>query len=215
MRDKRRMKTSATLLVFFAAASLGAASSALAKLRAGDASVLALDRVLSPAIQPLTVTFPAVAPGAPIPDVYTAFGKNISPPLTWEGAPPGVRSYVVIMEDPDSHGPTPTLHWLAYNIPGAVEGLGRAVRNRPEPKAPLGMMQGVNYAGGIGYIGPHPPEGDPPHHYHFEVFALDVVLGVKPNLRLSQVIAAMNDHVLAEGEVVATFAAPLPKPPTP
>ena len=185
---------------------------AFGAVRAGDTSVLAMDRVLSAAVQPLTVTLPTIPTGAPIPDVNTAFGKNVSPPVTWNGAPPGVQSYVLIVEDTDSHGPTPVLHWLAYNIPGSATGLNKDVRNRGEPKTPLGMMQGVNHAGGIGYIGPNPPQGDPPHHYHFEVFALDRVLKLKPKLPLDRVIAAMNDRVMAEGEAVATFAAPPPEP---
>ncbi len=187
------------------------AGEAQAAVRANNLSALAIDRVLSPAIQPLTVTVPAAQPGTPIPDVNTAFGKNVSPAVQWDGAPPGTQSFVLIVEDTDSHRPTPLLHWLAYNIPGDAQGLPKNIRNRNEPKAPLGMLQGVNYAGGVGYIGPNPPQGDPPHHYHFEVFALNRVLNVKAKLSLEQMIAVMNDRVLAEGEAVATFAAPPPE----
>jgi Raf kinase inhibitor-like YbhB/YbcL family protein len=160
----------------------------------------------------LYVTLPAIPSGQPIPDVNTAFGKNVSPAVAWNGAPPGVRSYVLIVEDSDGHGPTPVLHWLAYNIPGTVTALSKDVRNREAPKSPLGMLQGINYAGGVGYIGPNPPRSDPPHHYHFEVFALSRMLNLKPKQSLEKVIAAMNDGVMAEGEAVAVFAAP-PNPP--
>jgi Raf kinase inhibitor-like YbhB/YbcL family protein len=190
-----------------------AASEVLAAVRASDTSVLAMDRILSPAVQPLTVTLPSIAPGEPIPSLYTAFGKNISPAIAWDDAPPGVRSYVVIMEDSDSHGAGPTLHWLAYNIPPTAKGLSKDMHNRGDPKSPLGTLQGMNYAGGVGYIGPHPPQGDPPHHYHFEVFALSRVLNLRPKQSLDKVITAMNESVMAEGEVVATFAAPPPEPP--
>ncbi len=131
------------------------------------------------------------------------------------GAPPGVRSYVLIVEDLDGHGDAPVLHWLAYNIPGTTTALSKDVRNREALKSPLGMLQGINHAGGVGYIGPKPAQGDPPHHYHFEVFALSRVLNLKPKQSLEKVIAAMNDAVMAEGEAVATFAAPPPEPPEP
>jgi Raf kinase inhibitor-like YbhB/YbcL family protein len=206
----KRFSLGAGIVVVVAGAAVSGAlgGHALAAVRAGDISVLALDRVLSPAIQPMTVSLPAIASGEPIPDVNTAFGKNVSPAIAWSDAPPGVRSYVLIVEDSDGHGETPVLHWLAYNIPGKVTALNKDVRNRGAPKTPLGMMQGINHAGGVGYIGPHPPQGDPPHHYHFEVFALDRMLNLKPQQSLEKVIAAMNEGVMAEGEAVATFAAP-------
>ncbi len=188
-----------------------ATSPAMARVRAADTSALAMDRILSPAIQPLYVTSPAFGSGQTIPDLFTAFGKNVSPPVSWDGAPPGTQAYAVIMEDPDGHGPGPTLHWLAYNIPATAKGLVKDIRNRAEPKSPAGITQGINAEGGIGYVGPHPPVGDPPHHYHIQVFALDQVLKVKPKASLEQVIAAMNERVLAEGEVVGTFAAPPPE----
>jgi Raf kinase inhibitor-like YbhB/YbcL family protein len=184
---------------------------ALAKVQAGDVSALALDRVLSPAIQPLTVSSPAAQPGKPMPDAYTAFGKDLSPPVSWDGVPPGVRSYVIVMEDPDAHTATPALHWLVYNIPGTAKGIGRNLRNKGEPIPSLGVLQGRNYAGGVGYLGPNPPPGDRPHHYHIEVFALASLLRLHPGVSLDKVIAAMNDNVLADGEVVVT-AAPPPGP---
>ena len=200
--------------VFGASVAILTASPAAARVKAADVTVLAKDRILSPAVQPLYVTSPAAVAGQPIPDVYTAFGKNTSPPISWDGAPPNTLAYVVIMEDSDAGSPTPKLHWVAYNIPGAAKGLSHAIRNAAEPKVFSGMRQGVNDFGGMGYIGPHPDVGDPPHHYHFEVFALDRPLSIKGGLSLNKVIAAMNERVIAEGEVVGTFAAPPGPPPT-
>jgi len=203
-----RMKTLAILLGLTSSALTTGA--AVARVRASDASALATDRILSPAIQTFDVSSPAFGSGGAIPDQFTAFGKNVSPPIVWDGAPPSTQAYVVIMEDPDDHGATPTLHWLAYNIPATAKGLPKDVRNRGEPKAPAGIMQGVNSKGGIGYVGPHPAAGDPPHHYHIEVFALDRPLKIKPKASLDQVIAAMNERVLGEGELTGAYAAPDP-----
>jgi Raf kinase inhibitor-like YbhB/YbcL family protein len=188
--------------------SLIAGHAALARVEAGDTTALAMDRILSPSVQPLYVTLPSVQQGQEIPALYTNAGKDVSPPVTWDSPPPGVVSYVVIMQDADAQANGPALHWLAYNIPATAEGLNKNVRNRPEAKSPAGMLQGVNYLGGVGYVGPQAHAGDPPHHYHLQVFALDRTLKLGPGASLDKVIAAMNQRVLAEGEVVATYSAP-------
>ena len=193
------------LLVLVAAA---AAPLAEARLRIGSATALATDRILSPAIQPLTVTSPAADPAKPMATAFTALGRDVSPAVSWDGAPPRTGAFVVVMEDPDNHGSRPALHWLVYNIPGAAKGLPRNLRTEMEVKGRSGILQGRNASGGIGYIGPNPPEGDPPHHYHIEVFALARPLRLKGGATLDQVLGAMNELVLAEGETVATFVAP-------
>lgn len=168
--------------------------------------VLAQDRVLGRAIDTLQVTSTAVLPGQPIPIVYSAYGKSLSIPLSWTSGPRATRSYAIVMEDPDSHLPQPTLHWLVYNIPAGVTALPKGVKDREAFSGPHGFMQGRNSKGGIGYVGPHPPAADPPHHYHIQVFALSRMLDVAPGATLDQVVAAMNDRVLAEGELVGTFS---------
>ena len=70
---------------------------------------------------------------------------------------------------------------------------------------PKGALQGRNSRGQIGYMGPRPPEGDPPHHYHFQVFALDAPLTMPPGADREALLAAMRGHVLARGETVGTF----------
>jgi Raf kinase inhibitor-like YbhB/YbcL family protein len=201
-----RLRTSA---IGVAAALTLLAAPAFARIEAYDRSALALDRILSPAIQPLVVSSPAADAHGEMADIYTSVGKNISPAVSWEGAPAAVAGYVIIMEDADAPR-RPALHWLVYNIPGTLPGIGRNLRTESAPKASSGMMQGINYAGGVGYFGPNPPPGDPPHHYHIEVFALRHLLKIKPGQRLEKVLAAMNDDVLADGETIATFALPAP-----
>ena len=57
------------------------------------------------------------------------------------------------------------------------------------------------------YDGPFPPFNDERlHHYHFVVYALDVPsLGLEGEFKLDDVRAAIEDHVLDEGEIVGTF----------
>ena len=69
-----------------------------------------------------------------------------------------------------------------------------------------GGLQGVNGLGQIGYKGPCPPPGSPPHHYHFELSALDTALDLKPGATAAEVEAAAKGHVKATGDLVGTFA---------
>jgi len=140
---------------------------------------------------------------------HSADGHNASPPLNWASAPDGARSYVVIIDDPDADKPKPFTHWIAYDIPGMENGLREGVPTAPVVPEPQGMKQGVNSRGHTGYYGPRPPLGDPPHHYHFQVFALDVAeLAVGGSPTRDEVLAAMEGHVLAKGELVGLFQRP-------
>jgi Raf kinase inhibitor-like YbhB/YbcL family protein len=135
-----------------------------------------------------------------IPLDNSAYGKNISPQLSWSGAPAGTRSYVVLAEDPDAGSPKPFVHWVVYDVPATAKGF-------TVNALPAGAVAGANGSGKTGYRGPHPPpDGD--HHYHFEVFALDRPLGLKPGADRDAVVAAMRGHVLAEGELVGVFRKP-------
>ena len=58
---------------------------------------------------------------------------------------------------------------------------------------------------------PSAPEfgsGDPAHHYHFQVFALDTVLDTPAGADRDALLGALKGHVLAHGEIVGTFQAP-------
>ena len=60
----------------------------------------------------------------------------------------------------------------------------------------------------MGYDGACPPWNDERvHHYHFQVFALDTEKpeGLKETFTGAQAEAAIVPHVLAKGEVVATY----------
>jgi Raf kinase inhibitor-like YbhB/YbcL family protein len=62
-------------------------------------------------------------------------------------------------------------------------------------------MAGKNDKGNNGYAGPCPPSGT--HHYHFRVFALDASIA-RPASK-AELVTAMRGHVLATGELVATY----------
>jgi Raf kinase inhibitor-like YbhB/YbcL family protein len=66
-------------------------------------------------------------------------------------------------------------------------------------------QQGANDAGGQGYYGMLPPPGDAPHHYHFQIFALDITIDLLADFSRTELLDAMSKHVLAKGETVGTY----------
>lgn len=123
----------------------------------------------------ISVSSPAFADGEKIDVRYSAYGENVSPELSWSGGPNGTQSYAVIVEDPDAPKPKPVLHWTRFNVPADVTHLREGVPGEPALTDPEDARQGMNTHGATGYFGSRPP-GNDPHHYHFQVFALDTKL---------------------------------------
>jgi Raf kinase inhibitor-like YbhB/YbcL family protein len=190
---------------------LYAAASAVLAQQSDGGGGLAITRPETQARGTLTVTSTSFASGAMMDRRYSAYGDNVSPALSWRPVP-GVRSYAIIAEDPDARRPIPVLHWLAWNIPAKVTSLPEGLPKLPRLPDPSGVLQGRNSHGSIGYAGPHPPVGDAPHHYHFQVYALHNSLDVPPGASLDQLLAAMKGHVLAKGALVGRYAQPRQPP---
>lgn len=146
---------------------------------------------------------PAFVQDGAIPATYTCSAfKPISPPLGWQDVPGGTKTLVLLVKDPDApHGTF--IHWIVYNIPASIAGIPPDMP--PTDHLAIGGVQGMNSSGKIGYMGPCPPAGSP-HHYHFELLALDVVLNLKPGAKVDQVEAASKGHIKAKAELVGTFA---------
>ena len=147
-----------------------------------------------------SVSSPAFGNGEPIPKRHTRAGGNVSPALEWRDAPPGTKSFVLIVEDPDA--PRGTFrHWAVF-IPGATtelpEGAGSASTESPKDE--------VKDFGNAQYDGPQPPPGHGTHHYHFRVGALDIVtLNVPREASAVQIWEAAQPHLIAEAQIVGTF----------
>lgn len=150
---------------------------------------------------------PAIPDGGAIPRRYSDYGKGVSPPLRWSGVPEAAVSLVVLMEDPDAIAPLPFVHWSVINIPARRSSLPEGVK---PVYAPFGdaIRQGTNSISERGYFGPRPPPGDPPHRYHFQIFALDTRLDLPDGFNRNALLKAMQGHVVAQGEFVGTFQKP-------
>ena len=83
------------------------------------------------------------------------------------------------------------------------EGLPEGVAQQPRPQQPAGMVQGNNSWPAMGYRGPAPPTGK--HRYYFKLYALDVELDLEPGLDKEALLAAIDGHVLAEGQLMGTY----------
>jgi Raf kinase inhibitor-like YbhB/YbcL family protein len=138
----------------------------------------------------------------PIPRVYTCEGDDRSPPLAWSGAPPGTKSFVVIVDDPDAPDPKAPkmtwVHWVVYDVPPTTTALAEGLSRLPD-----GAKSGKNDWKRVGYGGPCPPVGR--HRYFHKVYALDITLGDLGEPSKAAVEAAMEGHILASGELVGTY----------
>jgi Raf kinase inhibitor-like YbhB/YbcL family protein len=159
----------------------------------------------------LEITSPAFKTGDRLDLRYSAYGQNISPALAWAKGPENTKSYVILMEDPDAASPKPVVHWILYNVPPDVTELREGIPGSAALSLPKSAMQGTNSHGSVGYFGPRPPAGGD-HHYHFQLFALDTTLDLKPGASRKDMLEAMEGHVLAEGEIVGLFKKPEKKP---
>lgn len=143
----------------------------------------------------------AFGEGASIPKPYTGDGKNVSPPLRWADPPAGTKSFALVCTDPDAPRGT-WVHWVLFNLPGDTRELSEAVP--PQEALASGARQGKNDFRKIGYGGPAPPPGKP-HRYFFTLYALDTLLDLPAGATRDQLTAAMQGHVLAEGQLMGRY----------
>lgn len=153
----------------------------------------------------LSIVSGAFVDGGVIPGRHTCEGEDIAPSLTWSGVPAATQSLVLIVDDPDAPDPKAPqmtwVHWVLYNIPADISGLAEGVTGE---RLPDGTREGLNDWKRTGYGGPCPPIGR--HRYFHKLYALDTVLQDMRNPTKAQLEAAMRGHVIAEAQLVGTYA---------
>lgn len=156
----------------------------------------------------LTLSTTSFPDGGLIPDRHAQVG-DVSPALSWSGVPDSTRSFVLVVHDMDAamgDGTEHLLHWLVWNIPDSVRTL------------PEGLMQGPQLADGTRqisasgpyYRGPAAASSGPPHHYVFELYALDANInvpatGLSPQDTRAAVMKALASHVRAKGVLLGRY----------
>ena len=152
----------------------------------------------------LTITSPAFEDGGPMAAKYTCEGSDINPALKWDGVPEGTLSLALIVDDPDAPDPAAPkmtyVHWVLYNLPSDSGGLEEGTQTA---NLPAGTLEGLNDWQRTGYGGPCPPIGR--HRYFHKLYALDIVLEDLGHPTKDQLLKAMENHVLAQAQVVGTY----------
>ena len=151
----------------------------------------------------LSVRSSAFSAGAAIPKKHTCDGADLSPALSWSGAPAGAREYALVCEDPDAPSGT-FVHWVVWGIPAGTQELPEGAGNASRPSLPAGALQGRNGFGSTGYRGPCPPPGRP-HRYFLRIFALDGAVTLREGASRGELDRAMSGHVVAQGEVAGKY----------
>ena len=149
----------------------------------------------------MTLSSPAFRDGENIPPEFTCRGDNISPQLEWNSVPAAAKSLVLIMDDPDAPGKTFT-HWVLFNIPTDKRSLAEDTPS--SPRLNDGSLHGLNDYNRTDYGGPCPPPGRP-HHYNFNLYALDITLNLDAGASKEQVLEAMKGHILAQCRLTGLF----------
>ena len=187
--------------ILFAAGSVIAASAIYAAQAAAPApftltSTTFKDGTLMPA-KVANVSNPAM----PNPNCV---GQNVSPELTWSGAPEGTKSFALTMVDPEGRGGLGVFHWVAYGIPANVNSFAEGEVSKPTDK----YVGGKSTQGVGNYSGPCTPPGSP-HHYTFKIIATDLdPKELPPGLTLPELEQKLNGHAKGAAGLVGLFTHP-------
>ncbi len=129
-------------------------------------------------------------------------GKNLSPPLAWNGARSGVKSFALSIVDlhPIANN---WLHWCVINIPPDVTAFAEGASGGAMPP---GATELYNSFGERGYGGPHPPKGSGPHSYEFTLYALGTeAVDLSANSSLSAFRRTVQAHVLDTARLTGVY----------
>ena len=139
----------------------------------------------------LKITSPAFENHAEIPKKYTCYGENISPPLNISNVPDGAQSFVLIMQNLSSPKGR-WINWLVWNLEAAHTFI-------PENSNLEWSTIGLNSYKEYGYSGPCP--SNQKHEFQIMVFALKDMLILDKEASIDELIFAMEDYVLTQGEI--------------
>lgn len=160
---------------------------------------------------PMRLTSTAFKDSTPIPIRFTCSAQPsaVSPALEWTDVPKERVSFTLILHDlePRSRrGFADSLHWMLWNIPANVTQLPEGVAASAE--LPDGTRQFMTQQAGnnVGYRGPCPPQGVTlPHHYVFELFALDIKLDLPATAVRADIEKAIDGHIIGHAVLVGLF----------
>jgi len=140
--------------------------------------------------------------------VYGGFGchgENVSPHVSWSHVPPGTKSIVITIHDPDA--PTGGLgwtHWQVANIAPSQTSIEKGASGNAR-LLPTGAVETLTDFGASTYGGPCPPQGES-HRYIVTASALTVP-SLEVNAGSSPALVAFQMHgkVIGQARYVARY----------
>jgi Raf kinase inhibitor-like YbhB/YbcL family protein len=175
-------------------------------LLAGAASAGAQQPAAAPPPSKFKLMTSAYSEGSQIPAQFTcAVPTGASPAVQWSDPPQAAASFALILHDTEGAPAKSTMdvtHWIVWNIPASANSLPAGVQ--PDA-APNGAAQGKNVRGVNGYQPPCPPPGGTPHHYIFELYALDTKIDLPAGSSRADLLKAMDGHVVGKAAYVGLF----------
>ena len=156
----------------------------------------------APQLHAMTLTSPDIPNGGAInkEQVYTRCGGgNVSPALSWSGAPPATKSFAITAIDLDVK-PNEWSHWIAVGLPASTTSLGKGAA------LPAGAKAVMTDFGDEAYGGPCPPPGSGAHHYQFTVWALGTANVQFPaHTNAKDVTAMLQKDALAKASITGSY----------
>jgi Raf kinase inhibitor-like YbhB/YbcL family protein len=160
----------------------------------------ALTVLAGPAAATMTLTSADIRPNGPISAAQTyprCGGQNISPQLSWSGAPAKAQSLVLTMIDLDVK-PALWSHWIVVDLPTSSTGLARGLKSLPGAAAAM-----TSNFGDAAYDGPCPPAGTGVHHYQFTIWAMPAnQTAIAPDAKANTIEAWLSRTALDKGSLV-------------
>jgi hypothetical protein len=181
----------------------------LSNRRAGDThTAWNLPNLRGPEL--LTLTSRDFTDGGAIPLAHCAKairGGDRSPHLAWTSLPPGTAQLLLVVEDVDVPLGKPAVHCAALIDPAAEHLKPGALAGR-QPGPGVRVLRSTI---GRGYHGPAPIKGHGPHHYVFQLFALESPMGGDPDAtpperaRPRALLPTVTPPVLGRGRLTGVF----------
>ena len=134
-------------------------------------------------------------------------GEDRSPHLAWNPLPAGTAQLLLVVEDIDVPIGKPAVHCVALIDPAT----GQLEPGALAAKQPGPGVRVLRSTIGRGYHGPAPVKGHGPHHYVFQLFALESPLDGDPGAvspdraRPRTLLPAVTAPVLGRGRLTGVF----------
>lgn len=132
-------------------------------------------------------------------------GSNLSPQLSWTGAPEGTEAFAIQVYDPDAPTGSGWWHWQIVNIPKDVATLATGAGDPSKDLTPAGTLNIKNDYGVKGFGGACPPKGHGVHRYQFTVHALSKKLELPEDASGALTGYMVSAHSLGSSTIEALY----------